>query len=846
VSQSYSDQVFSFAGPASDACRKIVRTWTIMDACSPEVLGQNPIIYQQAIKVNNNTAPTISGCAPLQVNTVDCNSTNVSFSVTALDDCAPTTNVNGSINFYLYSGGTLSNTISSVGNIIYFDQSLPVGTHSAVISFSDLCGNTESCTKTITVTNTTTPTVTCKGISVNIQAMDLDNDPSTPAINMAMINPQALIESTYNPCGYSLNYSFSQHPNSGDVERIFSCTDKNSVQAVTVYAYDFNGIGSSCTSNVTVQDNNNLCPVANQVVMSGCENTVFQVVSCPSVGPQVDFNVLGTSANCPGTGDLIYTVRIDYDSNNTIDILTTSTSSTGYDYSYITAPGTHTINVIGMDACGVSAVCNKSFVVGCDVILPSSGGGSDGITGCEDETFILNDCTPGSGLLSFDIGFSNSNCGIFGDYIVVAKVDYYSDGTNDLREDILVSNAYSYNFATVPGEHTLDITFTDPCGTVENCAKVFTVECVTGVGGDGSAIVRGAVFTEENVAVEDVMVEMEGSQLDEEMTNVEGSYEFPAMDIGGQYRISPSKVTRPLNGVSTLDLIHIQRHILGIERLDSPYKIIAADIDKSGNVNGVDLVELRKLILGINEDFPRNTSWRMIDKGQTFFDPLNPFASSIDEDYIISNLSADMEVDFIGVKIGDVDNSVELNASSKLSTRSLDNYGLVIPERKYVQGTTEEIVFSLPATTSLLGLQAALSFDSDRIELIELVPISDDLHLSNFNLNSLSAGKVAISWDSEKSIESSESLEEEIVLYQNRPNPWSETTEISYYLPAAKDIILSVYDINGKLIYQEQKIGEKGLNIVSFSRADLDMSGVLYYELVADNYRAIEKMILID
>ncbi len=53
------------------------------------------------------------------------------------------------------------------------------------------------------------------------------------------------------------------------------------------------------------------------------------------------------------------------------------------------------------------------------------------------------------------------------------------------------------------------------------------------------------------------------------------------------------------NGVSTLDLVRIQKHLLGIEPLTSPYDLIAADANNSQSVSAIDLVELRKLILGI-------------------------------------------------------------------------------------------------------------------------------------------------------------------------------------------------------------------------------------------------------
>ena len=72
------------------------------------------------------------------------------------------------------------------------------------------------------------------------------------------------------------------------------------------------------------------------------------------------------------------------------------------------------------------------------------------------------------------------------------------------------------------------------------------------------------------------------------------------------------------NGVSTLDLVRIQKHLLGIEALSSPYDLIAADANNSESVSAIDLVELRKLILGIYTELPANQSWRFVDKGFLF------------------------------------------------------------------------------------------------------------------------------------------------------------------------------------------------------------------------------------
>lgn len=48
----------------------------------------------------------------------------------------------------------------------------------------------------------------------------------------------------------------------------------------------------------------------------------------------------------------------------------------------------------------------------------------------------------------------------------------------------------------------------------------------------------------------------------------------------------------------------------GIKPLNSPYKMIAADANHSNSITTFDVVEIRKLILGIYSKFPNNTSWR--------------------------------------------------------------------------------------------------------------------------------------------------------------------------------------------------------------------------------------------
>ncbi len=132
---------------------------------------------------------------------------------------------------------------------------------------------------------------------------------------------------------------------------------------------------------------------------------------------------------------------------------------------------------------------------------------------------------------------------------------------------------------------------------------------------------------------------------------------------GSEFAVTPSKNINPLNGVSTYDLVLIQKHILGIELLDSPWKIIAADANQDGKVTTLDIITLRKLILGITTELPNGKSWRFAPKDYVFPNPANPFQPPFPERIEVPN-TADPVLNyfqFTGVKIGDVDFSADPN-----------------------------------------------------------------------------------------------------------------------------------------------------------------------------------------
>lgn len=144
-------------------------------------------------------------------------------------------------------------------------------------------------------------------------------------------------------------------------------------------------------------------------------------------------------------------------------------------------------------------------------------------------------------------------------------------------------------------------------------------------------------------------------------TTIYGWGNFGSVPTGYHTTVTPTKDINPLNGISTLDLALIQRHILGIQPLDSPYKIIAADANQDGQVTAFDILVLKKLLLGVTDELPNGRSWRFVPRNFDFPLPANPFFLPFPEAIESPNTvePAPQSFYFYGVKIGDVDYSAD-------------------------------------------------------------------------------------------------------------------------------------------------------------------------------------------
>ncbi len=433
-------------------------------------------------------------------------------------------------------------------------------------------------------------------------------------------------------------------------------------------------------------------------------------------------------------------------------------------------------------------------------------------------------------------------------------------------------------------------------GNIDYCTITMTIggENCEGQGRE----IGGHVNTEFGEGVTDIEMTNDadalGNQFPVHQMTDAGDYVFADNVLGINYVLSGNSNTDYMNGVSTLDLLIIQKHILGIRLLDSPYKVIAADINDNEDVSATDLLILRKLILGVFDELPSNVSWIAVDADQVFADILDPFP--VDKYKEVDNLQDNMMAeDFVAVKIGDVNLSAEANAQSVSSeSRSNASLKLEVADADMAVGTVKVDVTS-GNFASIYGYQYTMNLNGASLVDVESGAIN---MVHGVNTALLTDGTVTMSWNSKDAVSvgtdevlftlvlnvteskhisemlsinsrvtTAESyvgetyqvqgvelslrggdavLDGEFALFQNEPNPFSVTSTIGFNLPTADAASVTIYDVTGKVVRVIEGDYDKGYNEIKVSNRDLGASGVLYYQLESGDFTATKKMIIIE
>ncbi len=544
--------------------------------------------------------------------------------------------------------------------------------------------------------------------------------------------------------------------------------------------------------------------------------------------------------------------------------------------------GTHRVRWVVRNGCGNESTCEYPVVVK-DCAKPS-------ITCVKDRTINM------SRLAYFD---SDT---IFVRDLLLAAADNTTPG--DLLEYALGKKGIDMGFPTRKDEKGMDVPVTelhwgcpeflyglqfaelwvkDRAGNVNTCqTKIIATDSSSRCQNlDFSMIVTGRLTTPQTFGIEGATVSIREVSSSPDRTSFRtktlesnGSGQFNHSQFGyffyRTFSVTPVKNDDVLNGVTSFDLALISKHILGKEPLDSPYKLIAADANKSGSVTTIDIVLLRKLILGEATQLPDSTSWRFVDKRFAFPKPENPFATPFPEFQTFTGDSAKV-ADFVGVKIGDVNYTATSNGRGSDVESLRDVLFFETDDRMVRAGDVVNVTFRATAPTSAYqftlrhpGLDA-LSITGQKAEYFSVFADRQMLTTAWNDNGSPAAFTVTFRATRSGRLSRMLSVSGEITaaiayngretasvglrfrgsrpipvvnaaanfeLYQNAPNPFSDRTIIGFTLPAAADATLTVFDAAGRQVYAQSGFFDKGYNQVALDRAQVGTAaGLLYYRL---------------
>ncbi len=373
----------------------------------------------------------------------------------------------------------------------------------------------------------------------------------------------------------------------------------------------------------------------------------------------------------------------------------------------------------------------------------------------------------------------------------------------------------------------------------------------------------GNIVTEGGMAVQEALVNFEGVGMVSTMTDQLGNFSIDiAKDQG--YVVKPHKDIHFTDGVTTLDYIMLFNYVAGNIELDSPYKMIAADVDGSGVIDVMDVFKLGSMILNRGEAMPEGSkSWRFVDANYVFPNPVNPFENPFPEAYDLAMVTNPMSsLNFIGVKLGDIDGTLSRTGASLRNKEEPANLELYTRQN----GNNTELwtkngqqfkgaMFSINLEE---GVLTELHVNAKMIKEEQVAKIiwTHNESVNEVKLLSISKTGLELTKHVNEAVDQNDLNGQVIIkndliangsfkLYQNTPNPFSKNTIIPFDLMEDGPVTLTIYDIAGKEVWNYQTPLLKGFHQIELDGAKLHQGGVYYYTLKTKSDRTTQKMVLI-
>lgn len=598
----------------------------------------------------------------------------------------------------------------------------------------------------------------------------------------------------------------------------------------------------------------------------------------PDLFVPADITIGAGNTSC--TGDVILTAAYAEDCSNQVSITNNASVATtsGANASGKYPVGVHMVTFTASDGCGntttasmkVTVVDDKPPTPVCNrgVSISLNSDGQVYITPAIIAQGSFDNCTP-SDQISMEIAPSLFTCGELGE------------------QDVTL---YAFDAAGNRGSCVTQVLVQDQLGVCNSS--------------NNKASIGGKLETMGGTPANQVLVGLSGGLNTGRQSNVDGVYLFEGLPKNEEYTITPTYDVEKKKGLSTLDLVIIQKHILNVERFASPYQWIAADANNSKTVTTLDMVILRKLILNVSDQLPNNTSWRFVDASYAFPTDIDPLHAPFPEAITVPQLAYNrLNNHFVAIKVGDVNGSAKLNTTlnGNLDPRSnWPEFAVKAADIDMKAGETYQIQISIAQQAEISGMQFSLELEPGA-GIITDVQTGDlpGLGLQNVGRPSGHSHLLNLSWGHSEvvpvkggeqlifleiaadkdtrlsevlSITSSQTAAEvylgseaiqfarPVIQFEEgdlihkvssvlvAPNPFRNQTTLHFENQEAGKVQLKLLDVNGKLLYNESRTFPAGAhNWMLGPAATAERTGIIIYQLQeANGQMHIGKMIKTD